>query len=110
MEWDAGPSTTTTISVIITGLTNGSTYQVRVRAANSAGEGLWSDLASATPAAAAPAAPANFAATAGDGEVRLTWDNPNNPTITRWQYQQKEGSGNYGDWTGMPARASTSTS
>ena len=65
MELNVGPSTTTTISVIITGLTNGFTYQVRVRAANSAGEGLWSDLVSATPVAAAPAAPANFAAAAG---------------------------------------------
>ena len=103
MEWDAGPSTTTTISVIITGLTNGSTYQVRVRAANSAGEGLWSDLASATPAAAAPAAPANFAATAGDGEVRLTWDNPGDASISKWQYRSAMAANGSGGWADIPS-------
>ena len=103
IELNAGPSTTTTISVIITGLTNGFTYQVRVRAANSAGEGLWSDLASAIPAAAAPAAPTNFAATAGDGEVMLTWDNPGDTSISKWQYRSATAANGGGGWADIPS-------
>ena len=87
----------------VTGLANGTRYTFKLRAVNLSGPGAESDEASATPVAI-PAAPANFAAAAGSGEVTLTWDNPNNPTITRWQYQQKEGSGNYGDWTAHPAQ------
>ncbi len=46
-----------------------------------------------------PAAPANIAIAPGDTEVTVSWDNPNNPTITKYQYQQKTGGGNYGSWT-----------
>ena len=45
-----------------------------------------------------PAKPTGFSATAGDGEATLSWTNPSNATIIGWKYQQKAGSGNYGDW------------
>ena len=41
-------------SYTITGLTNGTSYQVQVRAASEAGDGEWSDSASGTPLASAP--------------------------------------------------------
>ena len=46
-----------------------------------------------------PAAPANFAATAGDARVTLTWDTADDDSILRWEYRQKEGTGSYGAWT-----------
>ena len=50
-----------------------------------------------------------LSATAGDGQVTLTWtpDSNNNfpPTVgttfERWHYQQKSGGGNFGSWLGM---------
>ena len=45
-----------------------------------------------------PIAPAGLKATPGDTEVTLEWTNPNNDTITRYQYQQKAGDGSYGNW------------
>ena len=48
-----------------------------------------------------PAAPVNFKATAGDARVTLTWDPANDNTISRWEYQQKQGSGTYGAWTSI---------
>ena len=47
---DAVKSTATTAT--ITGLTNGTTYEVQVRAGNSAGDGVWSASATGTPVAA----------------------------------------------------------
>ncbi len=56
------------------------------------------DSASATQP---PLAPANFAATAGDARVTLTWDTAGDDSITGWQYRQKQGAGDYGDWTAI---------
>ena len=58
-----------------------------------------------------------LSATAGDGQVTLTWtpDSNNNfpPTVgttfERWHYQQKSGSGNFGSWLGMSTNRATRT-
>ncbi len=57
-----------------TGLENGTQYRYVVRAVTSAGESGDSDGVIATPVLAAPAAPANLSATAGDAQVTLSWD------------------------------------
>ena len=82
----------------VTGLANGTAYSFEVRAVNNSGPGV-AATATATPIAL-PVAPANFDATRGSdgGEVALTWDDPDNDTITGYQYRQKKGSGEFGDW------------
>lgn len=59
----------------ISGLTDGTTYDFTVAAVNSVGAGPESAEVSATPetATTAPAAPTGLTATAGNGEVTLTW-------------------------------------
>ena len=64
-----------------TGLSNGTTYYFWVTAANGAGTSSSSDVAPATPATAAvvttaPGAPAGLKATAGQGQVTLSWVAP----------------------------------
>ncbi len=68
----AAPATTSDAD---TGLTNGTTYYYVVSALNAAGESANSSQASATPVAPTtpPAAPTGLQATAGNGEVSLTW-------------------------------------
>ncbi len=46
-----------------------------------------------------PAKPAEFAAEAGEAGVTLSWNDPSDRSITGWQYRQKTGTGDYGDWT-----------
>ncbi len=59
---------------------------------------------------ALPAKPANFAATAGDGQVTLNWSDPDDATITGYQYQQKTG-GSFGtNWTAMSGSGASTTS
>ena len=55
-----------------------------------------------------PAAPTGLRATTGNAQITLTWDNPDNPTITRWQVQQKQGDGSYGAWIDLPDSNATS--
>jgi len=74
-----GPYTTVASSITETtytdtDLTNGITYYYVVSATNSGGESADSNEASATPQEAAPGAPANLTATAGDGLIMLSWN------------------------------------
>ena len=57
-----------------------------------------------------PEKPVNFTAIAGDGQVTLNWTDPKNSDITGWQYQQKAGTGNYGNWTTIPGSTAATTS
>ena len=73
-EWNAG-NTSTDTNTTITGLTNATTYQVQVRAANTHGDGPWSPPASATPANTAPGKPAAPSASLNTN-VSVTWTAP----------------------------------
>ena len=60
----------------------------------------------------APAAVTNLAAVAGDQQVTLSWDNPNNESITTYQYRQSTDSGsNWSpDWTNITNSNKNTTS
>ena len=61
---------------------------------------------------ALPAAPTGVAATAGDGEVTLSWTAAASgaTAITRYQYQQKTGANAYGPWRDIPNSGASTTS
>jgi len=84
-------TTSSTTSKAITGLTNGTTYSIYVKARNSQGEGAASNTVTATPAAV-PGAPTNVAAT---GAVAVTWTAPanNGSTITGYTVKYSTDSG-----------------
>ena len=77
--WSSWTHSGTGLSATITGLTNGTSYQVQVRATNSVGSSAWSTAASATPAAIAqpPGVPRSVSLVVGDGQLLLRWDAPN---------------------------------
>ena len=72
----------TTTSYIHTGLTNGTTYYYVVTAKNGYEESDESSEVSATPSAlgVAPSAPESISATAGDGQVTISWDSVSGAT------------------------------
>ena len=67
----------------------------------------------ATPAFAQtpPAAPTNLRAAPGDGEVRLTWDDPDDPTITGYEFRARITAEDRWrpDWTPIPDSDATTT-
>ena len=78
-----------TISHTVTGLTNGTSYTFAVRAVNGAAA-----FVPATPMAtseAVPAAPSKLQASAGDGQATLSWDDPDDTTITGYQVSSDDG-------------------
>ena len=88
---DVATSTTT----VITGLTNGTAYQVRVAAVNSRGTGSYTAARSATPADVlrVPGVPQNLSLTEGHRQITVSWAAPSdmgNPALTSYSVQYRE--------------------
>ena len=106
-EWESSTTSTTT-SATITGLTNGTSYQVQVRAQNEAGDGPWSDSTSATPNVK-PQKPSAPTLARGNASLAVSWSAPTNEgtAITDYDVQYKKSSDS--TWTEWRA-SNTSTS
>ena len=94
-----------TTSHTVTGLDNDVEYTFLIRPVDSGGPGPASGSKHAKPQQAPAATPANLTAAAGVGEVTLSWDDPNDSTITAYEYRQKEAGGSFGQWTTIPDSA-----
>ena len=94
-DWTHGGTATT---ATITGLTNGTAYQVRVRTVNKIGNGSWSNSVVGTPAGL-PAAPAAPTLAESDQQLTVTWISPvnNGAAITGYDVQYR--AGDRGDFT-----------
>ena len=100
-NWTAATHSGTTASATIGSLTNSTSYDVRVRAKNSVGDGPWSDTASATPATQKPDKPAAPTLTAGHQEIAVSWTAPaaNGAAITDYDVRYSSDSGaNWVEW------------
>ncbi|MFD2764296.1 fibronectin type III domain-containing protein [Micromonospora eburnea] len=69
-------------------LTNGVTYEFRVRATNLAGTSAASNADSARPMPPFPQPPSNLRATPGDSQVKLTWSASSTPNVLYNVYQR----------------------
>ena len=81
--WNDQDHTDATLTTTITGLTNGQSYDVQVRATNSAGTSDWSDIATGTPALP-PDAPDLPTLKPGNAKLVVEWTKPaeNGASIT----------------------------
>ena len=91
--WTEFPHVGTAIATNVTGLTNGSRYQFRVRGGNATGEGDWSDASprdGAIPQVPVPGKVPVATATAGDTTATLLWDQPTTGgTVTDYDVQYR---------------------
>ena len=110
-SWTEVTTTTITgLSATIGQLTEGTEYDVQVRATNDEGTSGWSDPGTGTPTGATEAgaisnAPENLQATAGDAEATLRWDAPINDSgadITGYAYRYKASGGDFIAYTDIP--------
>ncbi len=95
-EWPADDTAAitppTSRSTIITGLTNGNPYDVRLRAVNAQGSGNWSESSTETPITVS-LAPTAFMLTAGNTTITATWAAPTDTgdsAIIRYELQHRE--------------------
>ena len=100
----SAPGGTNATSYTVTSLSNGTAYRFKIRAVNAGGTGPESDVAGPATPAAKPAKPRVWARS-GDTKVTLSWADPRDSSITKYQVQQKEGSNAWGSWTDIPNSA-----
>lgn len=88
--WTAFSPSVTASPATISGLTNGTTYAVRIRAVNAVGAGTASAAVSVTPAASVPNAPVISSATAGSSSAVIAFTAPTSnggSPITNYKYR-----------------------
>jgi hypothetical protein len=90
--WTPFSPPVTTSPVVITGLPNGSTLQFKLRAVNANGPSAESAIVSGT-TLSAPSAPTSLSATAGNGQVTIsfTTGSDGGSTITNYKYSTNNG-------------------
>ncbi|MYD23440.1 MAG: hypothetical protein F4X04_14570, partial [Holophagales bacterium] len=107
LQWKletAGSYTSQSVSGVtytLTGLTNGSAYDIRVRSVHTAGNSTWV-VSSGTPVAAhpAPSAVRDLAVTPGDSQATLTWTAPSTGTPTQYRVRYRPQGSNSAHTTG----------
>ena len=108
-SWKDIPGGQPATSVVVTGLTNGAAHTFQLRAVNKPGGGPEATSQAVTPLPPLPGQPTGLSAKAGIQKVTLTWTNPNNDTITGYEYRQKTGN-TWGSWTDIPNSDKDTTS
>ncbi len=94
-NWTSMPHAGVKRTYTVRGLSNGTPYAFEIRALNSAGAGgPVSNAASATPAGV-PGRPGSLSASAGNAQVTLSWETPddNGSAIVRYEYRQSTNGG-----------------
>lgn len=88
-SWQSAGTTTSPVS--ITGLTNGTTYSVKLRAVNGNGDGAVSSAVNVTPVSSLdpPGMPADLEVLPGGTTLSLSWEapSPGGAPITDYEYQ-----------------------
>jgi len=92
-SWVTPNPAVTASPITITGLTNGQTYSVALRAVNAVGPGTASSTATASPQAVAPAVPATVSVTPADQGATVTFTAGSNggSPITNYEYSTDGG-------------------
>jgi len=108
--WTEFPHTaSTSTSIAVTGLTNGTPYYFRVAAVSTAGTGLYANLVGTLTPATVPGAPTGVSATPASGLLTLNWVAPasnGGEPITDYLVEISTDSTN---WVVVPHTASTAT-
>ena len=108
-----------TTSYTAISLNNAEQYTFQVRAVNAIGAGSLAQSATVDPGMP-PGQPTGLSATASASSVTLTWTPPINAAdsslntggspILRYEYSQKTGDGDYGEWMAIPTSGTNSAS
>ena len=89
------------LQYVLTGLADGTQYDVQVRAVNSDGDGPWSAMVTGTTAGTVAAAPMGLTATAnGQTRIDLSWRAPSDDggaAVTGYRIEVSEDNSNWSD-------------
>lgn len=92
-EWVEVATASTDSSYTLTGLANGSPYDIQVRASNSEGDSFWSEQITDVPQTV-PSRPRSLVLSAGDESVTASWGEPSDtggPVVTGYRLRWRTG-------------------
>ena len=104
---DSREITAETNAATVPDLANGTTYTLRVRAANAGGESDWSATETGTPQVPAPETPEKLKVTAGDTNLAVTWDAV--PVAAEYTVQWKSGTEEFDSERQLTVTVNTAT-
>ena len=109
-SWTEASVAADTLSHTLEDLTNGTTYDIRIAAANTAGTSTWTTLTATPeqPEPEQPDAPQDLTVTPGDGSLALAWAAPasdGGSPVTGYIIEHKETSAGDDSWTEASAAA-----
>ena len=104
---DSREITAETNAATVPDLANGTTYTLRVRAANAGGESDWSATETGMPQVPAPETPENLKVTAGDTNLAVTWDAV--PVAAEYTVQWKSGTEEFDSERQLTVTVNTAT-
>ena len=107
LTWTAFAPADTASPVTVTGLTNGTPYDIQLKAVNAGGAGAESTIVTSTPVTT-PNAPTNLSATPGSDEASITFTLPSSnggSTITNYEYTLNGGT----NWTAFAPATTTNS-
>jgi len=102
-SWQKLPLPVTATTMTPGYLTNGHQYEFKVTALNFAGASGASNVVSARPMPPLPSAPSGLSASAGNGQVSLSWTGSSTPNVYYWVEMRPAG----GTWDRLPYPVST---
>ena len=82
-------------------------YRITLRARS--GYSLGKDVTADGTLLHLPAKPRGLTATGGNAQVTLSWDDPQDVSISGWQVKYKEGDGSDGSWEDIPNSSASTT-
>ena len=107
-DWSDVPGGANAGTYTVRNLANGATHTIQVRAVAGTITGGAASVSADLPYLPAPA-PGDLTATAGDEQIALTWTDPSDSAISKYQVRQRAGSGDWPDWTDVPTSDATTT-
>jgi len=106
-NWTTVSPASTASPILVTGLTNGTAYTVRLRAVNSVGAGAQSGSSVGTPTASAPGLPTGVSITPGNQQLSVSFNPPaddGGSAISNYEYSLNNGV----TWTAVDPPSTTS--
>ena len=110
-DWkDMAGSVAATTSLTVIGLVNDTAYTIEIRAMRGRTAGA-AGRVTATPrqVGTPPAAPSGLEATAGNRAIALSWADPEDAAISKYQYRIRLGQRSWSNWANIPGSGSTTT-
>ena len=107
-DWRDVPGGANATSYTVRNLTNGTEYTIQVRAVAGTLTGASTPVTAALPYLPAPA-PSGLKAAPGDAKIELTWTDPSDTGISKYELRQRAAGGDWTNWSDVPSSGATTT-